>query len=299
MQERELELAGGSLHYVIEKDKAHITGFHGQAADLVIPGALEGYPVAEIGKKAFLSKKRLRRITLPESLEAVGDWAFACCANLVEAVFPEKNIRFGKNVFLECVCLDRISQGEHRESGRFQPELLAAAVRDMDAYYLLELPAVGSGEWLSKWDARLAALLGAPDQEGYSRQVLCGEEDYGSTDLAAYISERRKGKIRLSLLRLLHPRGLTASFRGKLEDYLRNYTKGGEGDETWQVILREHGEARAYYGLFAELGCVTGENLDGILADIGENDPEMKAFFLRYQEEKLGGSDFFDTLELS
>ncbi len=299
MQERELELAGGSLHYAIEKEKAYITGFHGQAAELVIPAVLEGYPVAEIGKKAFLSKKGLRRITLPDSLEAVGDWAFAYCANLWEAVFPERNIRFGKNVFLECGCLTGISQRECGENERFQPELLAAAVRDMDAYYLLELPAVGSREWLSKWDARLAALLVAPDQEGYSRQVLCGEEDYGSTDLAAYISERRKGKVRLALLRLLHPRGLEAAFRKRLEDYLRSHTKGGEGDETWQVILREHGEDRAYYGLFAELGCLTGENMDGILADIGENDPEMKAFFLRYQKEKTGGIDFFDSLELS
>lgn len=44
MQERELELAGGSLHYAIEKEKAYITGFHGQAAELVIPAVLEGYP---------------------------------------------------------------------------------------------------------------------------------------------------------------------------------------------------------------------------------------------------------------
>lgn len=298
MQERELELDGG-LRCVIEKEKACITGYHGAAGELVIPDVLEGCPVTEIGKKAFLSRKGLRKITLPDSLETVGDWAFACCTNLREAVFPEKDIRFGRNVFLECGCLTRISKRGAEENERFQPELLAAAVRNMEAYYLLELPAVGSGEWLAKWDARLAALLGAPDQEGYSRQVLCGEEDYGSTDLAAYISERRKGKVRLSLLRLLHPRGLAAPFRKELEDHLRSYTRGGEGDETWQVILREHGEERAYYGLFAELGCVTGENLDGILADIREDFPEMKAFFLRYQEENLGGRDFFDSLELS
>ena len=142
------------------------------------------------------------------------------------------HIRFGKNVFLECGCLTGISQRECGENERFQPELLAAAVRDMDAYCNPSEPffaqeslfpnlrhrislqdggydklgclsvkscdiSVGSREWLSKWDARLAALPGAPDQEGYSRQVLCGEEDYGSTDLAAYISERRKGKVRL------------------------------------------------------------------------------------------------------
>ena len=88
-----MELAGGSLHYAIEKEKAYITGFHGQAAELVIPAVLEGYPVAEIGKKAFLSKKGLRRITLPDSLEAVGDWAFAYCAKIGRASCRERVFR--------------------------------------------------------------------------------------------------------------------------------------------------------------------------------------------------------------
>lgn len=298
MREKELELADGSLYYEIKDGKAGITRFQGLASEVCIPDMLEGCPVTALGKKAFLSKKNLRRVILPEAMEEVGDWAFAYCDSLVEVCIPEKEIRFGKSVFLECRELGSISLRENENNLRYQPELLAAAVKDFEAYYLLDIPAVGSGEWLGKWDARLAAVLRASDQEGYSKQVLCGEEDYGSTDLAAYMSEKRKKKVRLALLRLLFPQGLTKLFREELEQYLLNHTKGCDSQEAWQVIWKEYGNDRAYYSLFAELGCVNGENLDGILADIGENLPEMKAYFLRYREDKLGDRSFFDDLEL-
>lgn len=293
-----METAGGSLRYVIEDGRVRVTGFGGQASEVTVPDAVEGCPVTEIGKKAFLSKKSLRRVLLPTGVETVGDWAFAYCGSLREVVLPGKDIRFGRSVFLECGSLERIALREPGENTGFQPELLAAALREPEAYYLLEIPAVGSAEWLAKWDARLAAVLRASDQEGYSRQILCGEEDYGSTDLDAYISGKRREKVRLALLRLLFSRGLETSFREELERYLQAHTKGGESDETWQVILREHGEERMYYDLFARLGCLTRENLEEILGEIGEDFPEMKAFFLRCQEESSGGADFFEELEL-
>ena len=298
MQEKELEIAGGSLYYEIKDQKAGITRFQGLASEVCIPDVLEGCPVTTLGKKAFLSKKNLRRVILPETMDEVGDWAFAYCDSLTEVRIPGKDIRFGKSVFLECKELKRISERENGGNPDFQPELLAAAVKDFEAYYLLDIPAVGSREWLDKWDSRLAAVLGASDREGYSKQVLCGEEDYGSTDLTAYVSSRRKKKVRLSLLRLLFPRGLSQPFRKELEQYLLAHTKGGESEETWQVIWKEYGNDRAYYSLFAELGCVNTENLGDILGDIGGDLPEMKAYFLRYCEEKLESRSFFDDLEL-
>ena len=37
----------------------------------------------------------------------------------------------------------------------------------------------------------------------------------------------------------------------------------------------------------------------GILEDMGEDNPEMKAFFLKYRgERREGEGDFFDALEL-
>ena len=112
------------------------------------------------------------------------------------------------------------------------------------------------------------------------------------------MSSRRKEKVRLSFLRLLFDQGLSYRFRRELEEYLRSHTKGQNSEETWQVVLQEHGAHRDYYRLFAETACVTEENLNDILADIGEDHPEMKAYFLRYREETFGTADFFAGLEL-
>lgn len=309
MREKEWQLAEGSLYYETEENGVRITRFQGLSSHVEVPEELDGLPVKAIAKKAFLSKKNLRRVVLPHTVEEVGDWAFAYCGRLLEVTLPRKEIRFGKAVFMECGELQRITAVECQESiggGKtetdrppaFPAELMAAAVTRMDAAYLLDIAAAGTAEWYGKWDARLLTLLRASDQEGYSKQILCGEEDYGSTDIAAYMSSRRKEKVQLIFLRLLFCRRLSAGLQEELEDYLRAHTKGGDQEEAWQVILAEHGTHREYYQLFASIGCVTKDNINGILEDIGEEHTEMKAFFLRFQEETYGSEDFFTELEL-
>ena len=308
MQEKELELADGSLYYEID-EKAdrrtiRITRFQGNASRLEVPEQIGGLSVTTIGRKAFLSKKKLRRVVLPITIDMIGDWAFAYCDHLAEIVLPNRRIQFGKAVFMECRELHRIFARTYtleQSEKEFPAELLAAAVTRMDASYLLDIEAAGTEEWIGKWDARLLVLLHTSDQEGYSKQVLCGEEDYGSTDLVAYMSGRRKEKVRLILLRLLFCQGLSVKLRTELEGYLLAHTKGEESEEAWQVILAEHGTHREYYSLFSSVGCITEKNLNGILEDIGEDFPEMKAYFLRtrcYREDTCDSVDFFAGLEL-
>lgn len=324
MSGKEWEVAGGSLGYEVRDGKAVVTGFQGEACEVEVPRRMGDFMVAALDKKAFLSRKRLRRVSLPDTLEEVGDWAFAYCGGLREVRLPEKALRFGKDVFLECGALQRVTiyggkPGVRNAAGLYgnaeeprdaaEPygdaekppgvaELLAAAVTALDSYYLLDVREAGSREWFARWDAKLVSVLRTPDTEGYSRQVLCGEEDYGSTDLAAYTGGRRKEKARLALLRLLYPEGSSPALRKELEEYLLTHTAGCGTDEAWRVILEEHGGDRAYYGLFAELGCVNGENLERILADVGEDFPEMKAYFLGGSLGSAGGKDYFADLEL-
>lgn len=297
----------GDLDYEITENGGdryvRITGSHGLAWETRIPEQIEGCLVKAIDRKAFLSRKSLRRVTVPATVEEIGDWAFAYCDALETVVLGDAeegtgapaDIRFGRSVFMDCRGLRFLYAGK---KGEGTAALLAAAVTTADAPYLLDVREAGCGEWLSKWDARMLAILHSPDNEGYSKQVLCGEEDYGSTDLDAYESERRKVKVRLLMLRLLYPEGLLSGHRTEMEEYLRGHTKGCPREETWRVVLEEHGEDRAWYQLFAELGCVEAGNLDLLLADMGENCPEMKAYLLRYKEERIGYGDFFSGLEL-
>lgn len=318
-QELEYEISGGSLYYVIEgnrktatvteggdgcPDRAYIviTRMQGLAGEVEIPETIKGIPVTAIGRKAFLSRKNLRKVTLPSCLAEVGDWAFAYCDSLHTVRFENSKEgealcmpEFGKSVFLECSSLRRLYVGDGEEG---TAALLAAAVTTAGAPYLLDAREAGSTEWLEKWDARMFTVLRTADNEGYSRQVLCGEEDYGSTDLVAYESGQRRIKVRLLLLRLLYPIGLSELHRQELEDYLRKHTKGCEHEETWQVILEEHGEDRDFYQLFAGLGCINSDNFEALLLDVGEEYPELRAYLMRYKEEQLGYHDFFAGLEL-
>ena len=69
-----------------------VTRFQGTAARVTVPAAIEGRPVRGLFKKAFLSRKDLRRVTLPDTLEEVGDWAFGYCSGLVQVTLPQKQI---------------------------------------------------------------------------------------------------------------------------------------------------------------------------------------------------------------
>ncbi|MCM1113701.1 MAG: leucine-rich repeat domain-containing protein [Muribaculum sp.] len=313
--EREYPIPGGSLYYrrmdgKLQPDAAGgicITRMQGLAGEVEIPERIGDCPVRAIDRKAFLSRKHLRKVTVPAGVREVGDWAFAYCDSLHTVVFRAAEEAagepiFGRALFLECASLRflylRGQQADLSGADETTAALLAAAVTTADAPYLLDAAEAGSGEWLAKWDARMLAVLHSTDQEGYSKQVLCGEEDYGSTDAAAYESGRRRIKVRLILLRLLYSRGLSGEDREEMERYLRAHTKGCAHAESWKVVLEEHGGDSAYFRLFAECGCVNAENLEALLADVGGDCPELKAFLIRYQEEHLTRGDFFEALEL-
>lgn len=324
-------------------------------ADSVGDGDLEmgigiAKPVISIGKKALLSCKKLRRVSLPGTVEEVGDWAFAYCDELREVRLPERGISFGRGIFRECGKLRFVAvEGKEKDVHG----LLAAAVTLLDAPYLFTPMRCGDPEWLRQWDARMLQIMRAADRDGYSKMVLCGEEDYGSKEnnLEYFLNQKRKGKVRIAFMRLLHPLGLQDEVRAELERYLREHTAGcacaerdragsgrersggyasensavsvgtavaGHGqkayehagkapglkdaeevfDETWQVLLSEHGEESEYYKLFTEIGCLRSDNFDRILSEAGEDHPEMKAWFLKYKEETIGYTDFFADLML-
>lgn len=324
MKELEWQISEGSLFYVRHGSGAEITRYNGLAGQVVIPGELPletGRPedvrqgesslqagagsvgnvpcgrVTSVAKKAFLSKKYLRSVAVPAGVEEVGDWAFAYCDALREISFAGREVRFGKDVFKECRNLRcvRFDEGETCEG---TGALVAAAVTQMDASYLLNAKEAGTDEWLGKWDARMLAILHAADDEGYSKQILCGEEDYESADLETYLKNSRKKKVRLLLLRLYWSMGLDPALQDQLKEYLLAHSKGCKTDETWQVIRDECGDRREFYELFARLGCLTRENAPLVIAETREDCPEMKAFFLKYQADHFAQADYFADMEL-
>lgn len=308
MREKELQLTGGVLSYEIADGAVHVTGWKGSGSVLELPSEIEGLLVKKIRKKAFFNSRQLRQVHLPEGVDEIGDWAFAHCPRLEEVALGQREAAFGKGVFLECPRLKEVRFLEWQKkipwgeaTGASEEELgalLAAAFYLLDAFYLFDPVQAGSPEWFQKWDARMFALLHLPDQDGYTRQVLCGEEDTGSTDMEQFVKKKRKQKVQIAMLRLRYPAFLKPEAAAELQTYLLAHNKGCESEETWEVLLEEHGQEQEFFTFFAELGGIREDNFDALLADMREEHAEMKAFLIRYREETMGRQDFFDSLSL-
>lgn len=295
-------MENGLWEYTREKDGIHILRFCGDGYEAEVPPVLDGMPVCVLEKKACLSKKKLRRIVLPESIKEVGDWAFAYCSHLREVVLKTCGVRFGKHVFLDCRELESIS-GISETSGI--GELVAAAVLNMDAYYLLEPEEAGSVSWMDKWDARLAAVLEEPDSAGFSRLLLCGEEDYvgKDNDYDVYIMQKRKKKVRLCYLRLRYSFALKEELKRKLQTYLKTYAVNKDkAGESFQVLMEEYGNDPACFHVFADAGCVTEDNGEIFLRALERHEAgqhmQLKAWLLQYKRETFGYSDIQSVLSL-
>lgn len=298
METREQSTPQGSIRYEILEGTAVAVSYSGRDAEIVIPEQIEGFPVVWIGKKAFLSNKALRKIVLPETLAGIGDWAFACCGGLEKVTLPYRRLEVGQGVFRECPALTQIADRENRQED--VSFLLAAAVGLLDAVYLFDLENAGSEKWLTAFDARVKTRMALADNEGFSKMLLCGEEDCGSrdTDIGYYMEQKRREKVRLAMLRLFHDHGLKKDFRQELEAYLLSHVKGCESEETWRVILEEHGDERQFYELLTQMGGVTEENFQGMMEDMGERHAEMKAYLMRYHDSRRRTEDAFAAFVL-
>lgn len=301
----EWNVNGGSIYYRKEAEGIYITRYRGRIKELIIPDRIEDTLVVGIKKKSFLGCKSLQFVKLPSYLSNMEEWAFAQCSFLETVVMPKRDIVFGQGVFFKDKRLRHLYLFEENGSlpKMFSAEetqyadLFAASLQVLKADYLLNPLAVGTKEWIDKWDFRMLTILHEEDEEGYHKMVLCGEEDL-SANFEEYLAENRRRKARLSFIRLLNPIGMAAETKDELVKYLQEHTKGCESEAAWEVVSKEFGDERPYFELLLELGCITNDNFDGMLSDLGDRHAETKAYLINHREEHIGTEDFFDSLML-
>ena len=304
METRELAIENGILQYTPEEGGIRITGYKGESITLNLPERIEGLPVVCIGKKAFLSNKTLQKIELPEGVVEIDDWAFAFCSRLEKIILPYHGMKIGQGILKECHKLEQIVNELSKEAPKKREDiafLLAATMSRLDAFYLFDFENAGKEDWLVQWDTLMMQRMKLEDTEGYSKTLLCGEEDYGSNEnnLDYYIEQRRREKVRIAMLRLMHDYGLEEENRQELLAYIRAHAKGEASEETWLVVSQEHGDEKAYYQFLLDTDCVNGENYHAMLEDLGEKHTEMKAFLMRSQAKEDGKmEEAFSAFEL-
>lgn len=84
--------------YIIEDDAITITGYIGKEKHIQIPNKINGLPVTKIGKGAFANKRIIETVSFPNTLEAIGDYAFSR-NRLKSLVLPDSIKEIGRNSF--------------------------------------------------------------------------------------------------------------------------------------------------------------------------------------------------------
>ncbi|MBR3307310.1 MAG: leucine-rich repeat domain-containing protein [Lachnospiraceae bacterium] len=78
--------------YYEESGYVGISGYSGEAVDLVIPESIDGKAVRYISKKAFSGMSDLRSVTFPKYLLQVGDRAFENCTGLKSVIINSEKL---------------------------------------------------------------------------------------------------------------------------------------------------------------------------------------------------------------
>lgn len=87
------------FEYIIKDGSVTITGYAGDATEVVIPAEINGCTVDEIGKTAFRYEFDITKVTIPDTVKVLADEAFYCCYGLKEVKLPKGLQTVGEDVF--------------------------------------------------------------------------------------------------------------------------------------------------------------------------------------------------------
>ena len=77
------------LEYSLENGLVTVTGYNGNASELIIPADICGFPVVSIGEYAFGGCESLTSITIPDSVKSIGKNAFYNCSSLTSVYITD------------------------------------------------------------------------------------------------------------------------------------------------------------------------------------------------------------------
>lgn len=284
-----------------------LESYQGNDSNITIPAYNEALPVTKIGAKAFLSCKSVVHLTLPETIEEIGDWAFAHMKNLKTLTLPAHPITYGKNVFLDCINLSEIHILQDNSKNSGLPYFLASSVTMLKKPSLCSPERAGNSQhhmnWMEDYDKTLIQFLSEPDNMGFE-PVFIGwfsVEDLDS-QTQRFTGKRQQEKTFLAFQRLLYPDFLADSTRKILYDYLADHMPEGaraqEHTFPFSMLCNEFRDDIRYLKIVADTGYITAQTLPLLQEGLQNSSPEIIAFLLRYQQNFTNSMDFFSGLSL-
>ena len=104
--EPEIYVLDGITYYIMNGEAIAISVDY-DLINVTIPAMVAGYPVTEIGE-VFKEHMCLTRLTLPESIKAIEEYAFYNCSALTNVVLPQSIISIEDYAFSGCHSLENI-----------------------------------------------------------------------------------------------------------------------------------------------------------------------------------------------
>ncbi|MGN0475228.1 MAG: S8 family serine peptidase, partial [Acutalibacteraceae bacterium] len=96
------KLTSGNYNYILLDDgTAKITSCVNETTDLEIPAQIDGKAVTEIAANAFCNYTSLQSVSIPSSVNKIGNGAFDGCTNLTKITVESGSITYGSNIFGE------------------------------------------------------------------------------------------------------------------------------------------------------------------------------------------------------
>jgi hypothetical protein len=88
---------------------------------IVIPESYNGKKVKAIGNWAFAGNMKLKKITIPKTIETIFGNAFGGCGHLEKIIIPKQTLRIDNTVFTVCDSLTIYSEAEQQPEGWAKP----------------------------------------------------------------------------------------------------------------------------------------------------------------------------------
>lgn len=280
-----------------EDGGARILRVYGETADVVIPPQMEGKKVTEIGAYCFsqinrlpqegvqitgtadreqlheLSGKYIETISLPDSLQKIGNCAFYNCNKLKEVRLFPGTVEFGSDAFMNCIHLEkiRLCGSPYQKSGLKQ--MLAQISWNMEVTF-------------GKEKAAEAVILFPEYYEGYDEigpahifeLNLTGEgfrarqcfrdgvflfDQYDGIFPKACVEEPEKVLSKMAVNRLLYPVGLSEESQSLYEVYVLEHQ-----EYVGKMQLKERNLVALHQMI--QRGFFSGETVETLLKNASE-----------------------------
>jgi hypothetical protein len=91
-----------------------VMGYHGDEAEVIVPGSYGGAPVTVINDRLFAGHREITSVHIPDSVTNMGSFVFRGCENLHSIVLPAGltdlwGYTFSESAFEEIVLPDRLT----------------------------------------------------------------------------------------------------------------------------------------------------------------------------------------------